>query len=123
MTLAATGVLIVLSELAHGLLGWPAIRQALIASNTETDLIEGVGIDWLFASASMLTFGILTLMVWRAGGRGNVSAARVMAPISALYILFGAAALARSGFEPHFLGFALIGLPAGVAAYAVTRPA
>ena len=123
IALLATGVLLVASALAHAGLGWPAIRQALGEGGVDPELALDGGVGWLYGSAAMLTFGVLTLMVWHAVGRGQVSAARVMWPIAALYLLFGAAAYLNTSFAPHFLGFIAIGGLAAFAAYAVTRPA
>jgi hypothetical protein len=67
-------------------------------------LVLGIGAGWLYGSAAMMTFGVLTLMSWRAVSRGNVTAALVIWPIAALYLLFGAAAYLNSSFERHFLG-------------------
>lgn len=119
----ATGLLLVASALAHAFLGWPAIRQALGEAGVDPELVLGVGVGWLYGSAAMLTFGVLTLASWRAVSRGHATAARVMWPIAALYLLFGAGAYLNTSFEPHFLGFIALGALAAFAAYAVTRPA
>lgn len=121
--LAVAGTLMVLAALAHGLAGWPSVRQALEESHTDPGLIIGIGSGWLFGSASMLTFGLMTLLAWRAAANGDAGVVRNVGPISVLYAGFGAAVLALVGLEPHFLGFVVIGLLAGFGAYAVSRAA
>jgi hypothetical protein len=115
-----TGALLILSALAHAFAGWPMMRQALGETDVDPALVLGLGVGWLYGSAAMLTFGVLTLMSWRALGQGNMNAARAMWPIAALCLLFGSAAYLNTSFEPHFLGFIAIG---ALAAYAVTRAA
>jgi hypothetical protein len=123
IALLATGVLLVASALAHAFLGWPPIRQALGEGGVDPELVLGLAVGWLYGSAAMLTFGVLTLMSWRAVRHGTINAARVMWPIAGMYLLFGAAAYLNTSFEPQFLGFIAIGALAAFAAYAVTRPA
>jgi hypothetical protein len=98
-------------------------RRRITTRRVDPGLIEGIGVGWLFGSASMLTFSVLTLIAWRAAASGDRTVTRAIGPIGVLCIVFGAAALVRSGMEPHFIGFVVIGLLAGFAAYAVSRAA
>ena len=71
VALFGTGALLISSSFAHAFLGWPAIRQALVASNVDPGLVQGIGVGWLYGSAAMLTFGVLTLLAWRSAGTGS----------------------------------------------------
>lgn len=113
--LLVTGILLILSAGAHAFLGWPMLRGELQKSRVDDGLIQGVGIGWLYGSAAMLTFGALVLTAWWWTRTGRIVAATVSALISLLYLGFGTWALLESGFEPHFIGFVVIGLLLGLA--------
>ncbi len=115
--LLVVGVLLVLSAAAHALLGWPAIRAALLTSQAQGDVTQDVGIGWLYGSAAMLTFGVITLTVWWSARAGKVLSVAITAPISLLYLGFGTWAFVHSSLNPHFIGFIILGALLAVASY------
>lgn len=108
--LALSGVLLLLSALAHALAGWPPIARDLLASGVPTELIAGLRVGWYFGSAAMLAFAAIALhgayAVWR----------EQPAPLSALrligltYLGFGLAAFVYRDFNSHFLTFMVLGV-------------
>jgi hypothetical protein len=108
LVLLVTGILLVFSGAAHALLGWPALRAELAQAQVPGDVSTAVAAGWLYGSGAMLTFGVLVLSIWWAGRRGRSDAARYVAPIALLYLVFGTAAF-LSTRDPHFIGFIVLG--------------
>jgi hypothetical protein len=104
------GVLLLLSALAHGLLGWPAVRAELTGAGVGPKLLPGMAIGWLFGSFSMAIFGIIVFWSGRSWWRGRAVWSVPACVIGAGYGLFGVAALIFNGGGPHFIGFILIGV-------------
>lgn len=112
------GVFLLLSALAHSLLGGEALRAELTAAAVPPDLLRGALIGWYFGGAAMLAFGVLVLHAFaRRADRPAVSLLPVRI-VAATYLLFGAAALAGSGLDPFFLVFVIPGLLLSWAAFA-----
>ena len=81
-----------LSSVAHALLGWPAMRGELQKVGAGSDLMRGLGAGWYFGSVAMLTFGVVTLICGLRFKRGDFSGAVPAQVIGAGYVLFGLAA-------------------------------
>jgi hypothetical protein len=89
------GIVMILSSGAHSLLGWPALRSQLAPAGVSTDLQAGLAAGWHFGGAAMLVFGVIVLGIF--GRRSGPPPSRMPAVlISALYIVFGAGALAAN---------------------------
>jgi hypothetical protein len=115
------GVLMMLSSVAHALLGWPAMRSDLQKAGAGPDLTAGLAAGWYFGSVAMLTFGVITLICGLRLRRGDSSGALPVQVIGAGYVLFGLVAGLARNFNPHFLAFIVIGLLAGLPALGVRR--
>ncbi len=109
------GAILVASSGAHSLLGWPALRAALVAAHTPDDLLRGLAIGWHFGGASMLGFGVIVLAIFAARLRGIELATWPAAVVAILYVAFGVAALVASNFELFFLIFIVPGLMLAIA--------
>lgn len=101
-------VLMLLSAPAHSLLGWPALQAQLAAVNAPADLQRGLQIGWHFSGVAMIAFALIVLHAVRGRSRGTIASATPLRIIAALYLIFGAAALAVSG-DPFFLVFIVPG--------------
>jgi hypothetical protein len=115
------GVLMMLSSVAHALLGWPAMRSELQKAGASPDLTAGLAAGWHFGSVAMLTFGVVTLICGLRLRRGDASGALPAQVIGAGYVLFGVAACFARNFNPHFLPFIVVGLLAGLPTLGVRR--
>jgi hypothetical protein len=107
------GVVMLVSAVAYGLMGWPTMSEGLTQAAASPDLIAGLQAGWYWGSVSMAVFGAITLI---AGGRlrhGNRSGVPILLAVGAGYLIFGAAAFLLHGHQPHFLLFVLTGLLAG----------
>ncbi len=111
------GTLLLLSSAAHAFFGWAQLRQALAGASVPEELIQGVGIGWQFGGAAMLGFGVI--VVWQFVGhlRGRPTPLLPSRVIAGIYLLFGAGAMALTGFNPFFLVFLIPGLLLAVAAW------
>ena len=104
------GILMVLASLAHGLLGWPAVRAELVNEHANPELISGLAAGWLWGSACMLTFGAIVTISGIQMRRGSNSGTLAVRAIAVCFLGFGLLAFALEGFDPHFLIFVLLGL-------------
>ena len=105
-------IILILSSAAHSLLGWKALDAQLAQTNAPADLINGLRIGWQFGGACMLTFGIVVLMIFLR----RMPTLPAFA-VGVLYVVFGAWALAVSGFNPFFAIFIVPGVMLLVAAW------
>lgn len=104
------GVLILLSAVAHSVFGGAAMQKELAAAHVPEDLLRGALVGWEFGGAAMLAFSLIVLYAFaRPAGSSAVQLAPVRV-VAATYLLFGAAALAVSDFDPFFLVFVVPGL-------------
>lgn len=104
------GVFLLLSSVAHGVLGGAALREELGAAAVPAELQEAVGLGWSLGSVAMAVFGLVGLATfgrWLRGGRPDPLPARL---VGGAYILYGLWAWASSGWEPFFLNFPVTGL-------------
>ena len=111
------GVFLLLSAVAHSLLGGQALRAELTAAQVPPDLLRGALIGWYFGGAAMLAFGILVLLAFIRQADSPAIALVPARIVAATYLLFGIAALAWSGLDPFFLVFVIPGLLLSWAAF------
>jgi O-antigen/teichoic acid export membrane protein len=104
------GILMLLASVAHGLLGWPALRAELVNEHASPELISGLAAGWLWGSACMLTFGAIVTISGVQMRRGNNSGALAARAIALCFLAFGLLAFVLEGFDPHFLIFVVLGL-------------
>ena len=104
------GILLVACSGAHAFAGWPAQHQLLLQGGNDADLIHGLAIGWYFGSLAMLAFGVVVLRDARALGRDPAHVTGAAAIVGIAYAAFGLWALFYKGFNPHFIGFIVIGL-------------
>jgi hypothetical protein len=114
-------MLLLLSSAAHAFLGWPPIRTALEQSSVAEDLIGGLAVGWYFGSASMMAFAFIVFIAWLQTRGHKVDARGAVAAISVTYIVFGSTAFVARSFNPHFLGFIVIGLIVAIPLLAVRQ--
>ena len=110
------GVLMIASAAAHSLLGWPQLRARLAQSRVPDDLALGLGAGWHFGGAAMVAFACIVLWVFFRRLRGAPAPLVPPAIIAALYLAFGAGALAVSG-DPFFMVFIVPGLMLAAASF------
>lgn len=103
------GVLLLLAGAAHGLLGWPAMSQALEEQGVLANLRGALAVGWSFGTVSMLTFGAILLIAARDREPWSTSTRRALLAIASAYLAFGVVALAYRNLNPHFLGFVVLG--------------
>jgi hypothetical protein len=102
------GLAMVLSGVAHSVLGWPALQQTLDTTNIPDDVRRGLAVPWHFAGMAMVLSGVLAVMTVLRMRGGAVTAwpAVVVAGAWMLFGLWGLIALKR---DPTFLMFILPG--------------
>lgn len=110
----AGAVLMLLSAPAHSLMGWPVLQAQLAAVNAPPDLQRGLQIGWHFSGVAMIAFALIVMHSVRGRASGTITTAMPLRIIAALYLIFGAAALAVSG-DPFFMVFIVPGALVGVA--------
>jgi hypothetical protein len=110
VVLMIAGTLMVLSAAAHGMLGWPAMRQALLQTGAGADLVGALGAGWHFGTASMAAFGAIVIVSASRLRRGDPSGAVFVKAVAACYVIFGTATFVVRGYNPHFLLFVLTGV-------------
>jgi hypothetical protein len=94
------GVLLLVSSLAHSLLGWKAQSAALAQSQVPADLVMTLGVGWQFGGVAMFAFGCI--VIWEIatlGRRGSLALWPVLL-IGLVYVAFGvwARVLSRDSF-------------------------
>lgn len=107
------GGLLLASSLAHGLLGWPPMREALQAASADPDLIGGLGAGWHWGSFSMAGFGAIVVAIALQQLRGGRPSTLPVGLIALTYVAFGVWAVLERG-NPHFLLFVASGALVGV---------
>jgi uncharacterized membrane protein len=107
--LLAAGWLI-LSSLAHSILGWKQLQSALGAAKVPADLTLALKFIWQFAGVAMLAFGILALMVFVKARRDPAIPGSSVIVIGAAYTAFGAWAMIASKLDLFFLIFLVPGI-------------
>jgi hypothetical protein len=115
------GCLLVLSSMAHAFLGWPAVLAELNEINASAEFISGLRAGWLFGSTSMLAFGLIVLVYAVQLWRGKDAERKPSAIIAVCYLIFGIGAFFTTNFDPHFIGFIVIGLIVGFASTGIGK--
>jgi hypothetical protein len=121
MLVLLAGVVMILSAAAHGLLGWPAMLQALHGAGAPADLAAALSIGWYFGSMAMLVFGVVTVLSALRLRRGDSSGVTTIRVIAAGYVLFGLAAILYRHLNAHFLLFVVTGALAGLPLWGLRR--
>lgn len=103
-----------LSSVAHALLGWPTMRTGLQDAGAPADLVGALAAGWYFGSAAMAAFGAVVLVCGMRLRRDDRSGATVVFLIAACYVIFGLAGFFLRHFNPHFLLFIATGALAGL---------
>ena len=117
----AAGLLLLLSSLAHSLLGWPSIRPQLVAAGVPEDLVGALAVGWHFGGVAMAVFAAIVLMTWRRARRGELAGLATVGVIAAAYIAFGTTAFVLRAFAPFFLIFIIPGVALAVCAWGGAR--
>jgi hypothetical protein len=104
------GAMLLLSFVAHTVLGTREMGRALAATNAPPDLVRGLLVGWVFGGVGMLVFGVLSLRLFLALRRGERESTVPALLIGLAYVGFGLWALAWSGFDPFFTVFIVPGL-------------
>jgi hypothetical protein len=107
------GILIFLSGLLHAGLGLPAvlemIRQGLVKGEARLDVV----VIWVYSSFAMVSLGLIVAVLASGLKRGSRLALRGCLIVAVAYLGFAAWALFYSSGNPHFIGFAVLGLLVG----------
>ncbi len=104
------GLLLLVSSLAHSLLGWPVMRAPLQAGGIDPELVEGLGIGWHFGSFCTVAFAAIVVVIAVAHLRGKAPSTLPAAVIAVTCLLFGGFAMLAGGRNPAFLSYIVIGL-------------
>lgn len=114
---AAASVLLLLSSVAHSLMGWPELRIQLEVAGVIPDLMRGLQVSWQFGGMAMFTFGLILLKVFSDALRGKPfqpDAARI---VGSVYVFFGVWAIVFIERNPFYLVFVVPGVMLLVAAW------
>lgn len=104
------GAILVLSSVAHTLMGWPGIRAELARSAASPDLMQGMQMAWYFGGMAMLVFGAIVIALFRAAQHGRPLPPLVVPAIGAGYLAFGLFELVATGYQPFTAIFIVPGL-------------
>lgn len=128
---AVAAAILLLSSGAHSLMGWPALRTQLAATNAPDALVDGLAMGWHFAGLTMLVLGVVVLWLL-AVSRSGVPGIRVpLLVIGAAYVLFGVGCAVLIGWDPFLFTFLVPGVllvvaglrtPQGRTAHAALEP-
>jgi hypothetical protein len=110
------GVLMIASSAAHSLLGWPRLRAKLAESHAPDELVQGLALGWHWGGAAMVAFACIVLWTFLRRLQGDGVSLVPSGIVSAVYLAFGAAALAVTG-DPFFLVFIVPGLMLAIASF------
>jgi hypothetical protein len=116
------GIVLILSSMAHSLLGWPEMLRQLQQTHAPTDLILGMKVGWLFGGTAILIFGLIVLNLFVTRLRGARTTTAPAAIFSVGYFLFGCWALAVS-HDPFFCIFIVPAVLVAIASFGRSRPA
>jgi len=114
--LPVVAAFLVLSSVAHGILGWKAMRAELMRTGASPELLADLATGWYLGSVSMVAFAVIIFSSWQEA-RGKGSSGRVVvATIALVYSGFGMLAFLFRSFDLHFLiAFVIPGALLGVA--------
>lgn len=112
------GGLLLLSSIAHSVLGWAALQTELDPTGIGPDLRLALGISWRLGGAAMIAFGTIVIATMLRLRRGEATWTFPATVIGLVYLLYGAWAWVLSGFDPFF--FLLFVLPGAMVVIATT---
>jgi hypothetical protein len=112
----AAGIFLIVSSVAHSILGWRSMAERLAATNAPSDLQNGLRVGWQFGGAVMLALGVMVIHIFVGRLKGEARSLAPVAIVSVTYLAFGAWAAAATGGDPFFLLFLVPGLLLGLAA-------
>lgn len=102
--------LLLVSGVAHLVLGWPAVRAELTATHVPADVTDVIMLGWQFGGLAMIVLSGLMgnhfLRRWNDAARSRFSPVLV----GTAYVLFGSWAIGWVGFQPFYLIFIIPGL-------------
>ena len=110
------GVVLMLSALAHSVMGWQALSAELAKAQAPEDLVLGLQIGWHFGGMAMVAFGLIAISVFRRALRGESPSMIPIFVMSIAYLLFGVYALFVSKFDPFAFIFIVPAALLGAAA-------
>jgi hypothetical protein len=87
--LPVVAAFLVLSSVAHGILGWKAMRSELVLTGASSDLVADLATGWYLGSVAMVVFAAIIFFSWREA-RGKNPLGRVAGPLSQWPILLSA---------------------------------
>ena len=100
---------LILSAVAHSVLGWRAMSEQLVRTNAPADLVIGLRMGWTWGGGPMLVFGILCIRTFLARFRGQAVSTFTPGLIATLDLAFGVWAAVVTGGDPFFLLFVIPG--------------
>jgi len=112
------GATMILSSVAHSVVGWKQLKAALVQAQAPADLITALAMGWHFAGVAMLGFGFILMALFTHRLRGSAVSLRPAIVIGTIYVVYGAWALAESRLDPFFLVFLVPGALALIASIA-----
>jgi hypothetical protein len=110
------GVLMIASSAAHSLLGWPQLQAKLADAHAPDELVKGLAIGWHWGAAAMVAFACIVLWTFLRRLQGDTVSLVPTGIVSAVYLAFGAVAVAVTG-DPFFLVFIVPGLMLAIASF------
>ncbi|MCI0621487.1 MAG: hypothetical protein L0387_07440 [Acidobacteria bacterium] len=114
--LLVVAAFLLLSSLAHGILGWKAMRAELERANVPPDLLGDMAVGWYLGSVAMVVFAVIVLLSWQEARGQRFAGRAATATIALAYFGFGMLAFLFRSFHLHFLiVFVLPGALLGVA--------
>lgn len=102
-------ILLAASAAAHATLGWPPFRAELLERGMPAEAVGALAAGWYFGSIAM---GLFAGIAWHVAKllRQGQAAFVSLRIIGAGYLVFGLGACLLRNYDPHFLGFAGIGV-------------
>ena len=110
------GLVLILSAVAHSVMGWQALSAELAKSQAPADLVLGLKIGWHFAGMAMVAFGLIAISIFRHAMRGESPSMIPIFVMSIAYFMFGVYALVVSKFDPFAFIFIVPAALLGAAA-------
>ena len=116
-----SGILFLLSSVAHSVMGWPNLAMQLDLAGAPTDLVRGLAVGWNFSGVMMALIGLLAVKAARDAHRGRPVEHASLVLIGLTYGLFGIAAAPFLGSVPFALVFVVPGLLLAGASWPTAR--
>ena len=114
--LPVVAAFLVLSSVAHGILGWKAMRAELVGTGASPELLADLATGWYLGSVAMVAFAVIIFSSWQEACGKGPSGRVATATIALIYSGFGMLAFVFRSFDLHFLvAFVIPGALLGVA--------